>query len=94
MQTPLTQDQRDYLETVESSAHALLRIINDILDLSKIEAGRMDLEQAPFSLRECLEGAARRSCRRPEKGLELGWNIDADVPDALSAMPCGSARCC
>ena len=84
--TSLTKDQRDYLETVDSSADALLRIINDILDLSKIEAGRMDLEQAPFSLRECLESAARLVLPEvSKKGLELGWKIGADVPDAVSS---------
>ncbi len=84
LQTPLTDDQRDYLETVESSGHALLRIINDILDFSKIEAGHLEMEREPFSLRETLEGAV--STVAPEamgKGLDLSWDIEPAVPDAL-----------
>ena len=84
LDTSLTPDQRDYLETVESSAQALLRIINDILDFSKIEAGNLEIEQEPFSLRETVAGAA--SAIAPEatrKGLDLSWDIDPDVPDAL-----------
>ena len=84
LQTPLNADQRDYLETVESSAQALLRIINDILDFSKIEAGHLEMEREPFSLRETVAGAA--STIAPEalrKGLDLSWDIDPDVPDAL-----------
>ncbi len=84
LQTPLTDDQKDYLETVESSGHALLRIINDILDFSKIEAGRLEMEREPFSLRETLAGAV--STVAPEamgKGLDLSWDIAPAVPDAL-----------
>jgi signal transduction histidine kinase len=82
--TPLNPGQRDYLETVESSAHALLRIINDILDFSKIEAGHIELEREPFSLRKTVADAA--SIIAPEamgKGLDLSWDVDPKVPDAL-----------
>ena len=84
LQTPLTPDQRDYLETVENSAQALLRIINDILDFSKIEAGHLELVREPFSLRETVASAA--STIAPEtmrKGLDLRWDIDSSVPDSL-----------
>ena len=84
LQTPLNEIQRDYLETVESSAHALLRIINNILDISKIEAGHIELEWEPFSLRETVASAAKTTA--PEampKGLELSWDIDPKVPDTL-----------
>jgi two-component system sensor kinase len=84
LQTPLNELQRDYLDTVESSAHALLRIINNILDISKIEAGHIELEWEPFSLRETVAAAAKTTA--PEamgKGLELSWDIDPNVPDAL-----------
>jgi signal transduction histidine kinase/ActR/RegA family two-component response regulator len=84
LETPLDDEQRDYLETVESSAQALLRIINDILDFSKIEAGNLEMEREPFSLRETVAGAA--SAIAPEaksKGLEMSWEIDPEVPDAL-----------
>ncbi len=55
METPLTPDQRGYLETIHTSSESLLTIINDILDFSKIEAGKMELEQRPFDLRACIE---------------------------------------
>jgi PAS domain S-box-containing protein len=84
LSTELTAEQRDYLETTESSANALLRIINDILDFSKIEAGRLDLERVPFSLRECVESAARIVLpAAAEKRLEFLSGVSPDVPDAL-----------
>ncbi len=55
METPLTVDQRGYLETIHHSSESLLNIINDILDFSKIEAGKMELERHPFDLRGCIE---------------------------------------
>lgn len=55
MTTALDNDQRDYVQTVQFSSRALLRILNDILDFEKIEAGRMTLESIPFSVRECAE---------------------------------------
>src|SRR5208282_2328074 len=55
METPLTSEQRGYLETIHISSEALLTIINDILDFSKIEAGKMELNSRPFSLRACVE---------------------------------------
>ena len=84
LKTDLTPDQRDFLETVESSARSLLRIINDILDFSKIEADRLDLESAPFSLRECLDNAAGvvlPSVAR--KQLDFSWNVSPGTPDIL-----------
>ena len=84
LQTALTPDQREYLETVETSAQALLRIINDILDFSKIEAGHMELAREPFSLRETVSGAASTMAPAAmSKGLDLRWEIDPAVPDTL-----------
>ncbi len=82
--TPLNAEQRDYLETVEDSAQALLRIINDILDFSKIEAGNLEMEREPFSLYETVAGAATAIAPEAKgKGLEMSWEIDPEVPDAL-----------
>jgi len=72
LDTELDAEQRDYAQTVRGSGEALLTIINDILDYSKIEAGRMDLEEAPFDLRDCLEAALDLvAIRAAEKGLDL-----------------------
>ena len=84
LQTDLTPDQRDYLETVDSSARSLLRIINDVLDFSKIEAERLELESLPFSLSECLNSAA--GMVRPSAGqkqLEFSWTMAQGTPDVL-----------
>jgi signal transduction histidine kinase len=72
LETNLTQEQREYLETVKTSSEALLVVVNDILDFSKIEAGRVELESAEFDMRDCLESALRTvAIRADEKGLEL-----------------------
>ena len=84
LSTQLTEDQRDYLDTVERSAEALMQLINDILDVSKIEAGRMELDRAPFSMRECVESATRTMfAAAQQKGVELSWDVDARMPDTL-----------
>jgi two-component system sensor histidine kinase/response regulator len=84
LETELTDEQRDYLETVRLSANGLLNVINDILDFSKIEAGRIDLDEAPFNLRDCVDAAMRTlALKADEQGLELLCDIDADVPEFL-----------
>ncbi len=84
LQTPLTAEQQDYLETVKFSAGALLALINDILDFSKIEAHRLDLEHTAFELRETVGDAARvLALRASEKGIELAVDVAAEAPDAL-----------
>jgi signal transduction histidine kinase/ActR/RegA family two-component response regulator len=84
LNTSLTEDQRDYLDTVERSAESLMQLLNDILDVSKIEAGRMELERAPFSVRECVESSTRTLfAAAQQKGLELAWDVDPQMPDAL-----------
>lgn len=84
LDTSLSGDQREYLETVKSSAEALLRIINDILDFSKIEAGKLELDPHRFRLRESLGDMLKTlAVRAHEKDLELLWETRADVPDCL-----------
>jgi signal transduction histidine kinase/CheY-like chemotaxis protein len=84
LDTVLTEDQRQYLTTVKSAADALLGIINDILDFAKIEAGRLDLAPADFSLASVLGATLRAlALRAHRKGLELICQQRPDVPDAL-----------
>ncbi|TMB84519.1 MAG: PAS domain S-box protein, partial [Chloroflexi bacterium] len=84
LDTDLTFEQRDYAETVRFSSDALLDIINDILDFSKIEARKLELEQQPFDLRECLESALDLlAARATEKGLDLAYLLDEHVPVAV-----------
>jgi signal transduction histidine kinase/CheY-like chemotaxis protein/HPt (histidine-containing phosphotransfer) domain-containing protein len=84
LDTELTREQREYLETVKTSTDALLTIINDILDFSKIEAGKLDLDRHDFRLREGLgDTMSSLSVRAHKKGLELACHIAPDVPDLL-----------
>jgi len=88
LETELTREQRDYLETVKLSADALLGVINDILDFSKIEAGKVDLELVDFDIVECIEGALKTvALRADEKGLELLSEISPEVPPFISGDP-------
>jgi signal transduction histidine kinase/CheY-like chemotaxis protein len=81
LDTDLTAEQRDYLETVRSSADSLLIIINDILDFSKIEAGRLELDPICFNLHDNLDEAVRTlAVRAHEKDLELLCEWRPDVP--------------
>jgi PAS domain S-box-containing protein len=82
--TDLTAEQREFAEVVHTSGDALLHVIDDILDYSKIEAGKLDLEQAPFNLRDCVEGALDIVAPRAwEKELELGCLIDDGAPTGI-----------
>jgi len=84
LQTKLSPEQREYLDTIKSSADSLLGIVNDILDFSRIEARRLDLEHTEFDLREAVGDAAKvLALRASEKGLELACHIAADAPDQL-----------
>src|SRR5262249_38879479 len=84
LDTPLTEDQRQYLTTVKSAADALLGIINDILDFAKIEAGRLELDPADFALSSVLGATLRAlAVRAHKKGLELVCQQRPGVPDAL-----------
>src|SRR5260370_24079051 len=84
LETSLTAEQREYLETVKSASEALLVVINDILDFSKIEADGIVLESAEFDLRDCLESALRTvAVRADEKGLELLCEVAPEVPEVV-----------
>jgi len=82
LETELSREQREYLETVKVSADSLLTVINDILDFSKIEAGKIDLESVDFDVRDSLESALKTlAIRADEKGLELLCEVAPEVPE-------------
>jgi signal transduction histidine kinase/CheY-like chemotaxis protein len=82
--TPLTNEQRTYVEAVISSSNSLLGLIEDILDFSKIEAGKIDIEPEPLQLREFCEGIAElMSARAFAKNIGLGLTIGASVPSMI-----------
>ncbi len=86
--TKLTVTQRDYLDTVLTSGESLLAIINQILNFSKVEAEKIELENVPFRLREVLGDTLRAlGFRAHAKGLELAWHVEDAVPDALEGDP-------
>lgn len=86
LDTPLTDEQRDYLETSYSAAVHLLQLINDILDLSRIEAGKLLLSPHEFSLRDCVEDCLRcLAVAAEQKSLALTSWIDPEIPDGLLA---------
>lgn len=81
METALTHEQRDYVNTVRTSGEALLTIINDILDFSKIESGKMELERMPFELSLCIEEALDLfALQASAKKIEIGYHLAPNVP--------------
>jgi PAS domain S-box-containing protein len=85
LETPLNEEQREYLSMVKMSADSLLTVINDILDFSKIEAGKMELDRSIFSVREILEETIRSfGVTAGEKHLELVCDIRSDVPQVVA----------
>jgi len=84
----LEPEQRQQAETVLTSSECLLAIINDILDVSKIEAGKMELEQVPFSLSNLLQDVdSLLSVKAQEKGLRLAFEKDAGTPELFKGDP-------
>ena len=84
LKTEMAPRQRDYLQKVQQSGQHLLGIINDILDLSKVEAGKLDLEISEFSLEQMLSKVANLIDEKAaDKGLELLFDVRQDVPDLL-----------
>jgi len=88
LQTELTATQREYLTTIQDSSDALLAILNDILDLSKVEAGRLNIERVAFPLRATIDRAlAPFALRAQEKGLVMRTRISDQLPDWLLGDP-------
>lgn len=84
LNTHIDEEQRDYAETIRASSEVLLTIINDILDYSKIEVGKLDIERQPFDLRRCIEESLDLlSPSAGEKNINLAYFIDDSVPAAL-----------
>jgi PAS domain S-box-containing protein len=84
LDTELTAEQKEYLDTVKLSADSLLTVVNDILDFSKIEAGKIDLEAVDFNLRNCVEVTLKTlALRSDQKGLELLCEIAPEVPEIV-----------
>jgi signal transduction histidine kinase/HPt (histidine-containing phosphotransfer) domain-containing protein len=81
LETPLTAEQRSYLETIHTSSKSVLAIVNDILDFSKIEAGKLELDLRPFNLRTCVEDALDlQAARAFGKNLDLAYQMDDKIP--------------
>jgi len=82
--TVLSEEQTKYLANIENDAKTLLSLINDVLDISKIEAGKLELESAPFSLHSCITQMIRsQEARVQAKAIVLVHEVAADVPDSL-----------
>jgi len=88
LQTQLTEEQRECLELVRASGESLLAIVNDVLDVSKIEAGHLTVETIPFSLRQCIDGAMKTLViEASAKRLDLSWEVAPQTPDRLLGDP-------
>jgi signal transduction histidine kinase/HPt (histidine-containing phosphotransfer) domain-containing protein len=84
LETPLTTEQRSYLETIHTSSESLLAIVNDILDFSKIEAGKLELDSRPFNLRTCVEDALDlQAARAFGKNLDLAYQMEDKIPTTV-----------
>lgn len=84
LDTDLSREQREYIETVKMSADGLLNVIDDILDFSKIEAGQLELDSAPFDIRDTIYAALKTlALRAHQKNLELVCDVEPAVPDVV-----------
>jgi PAS domain S-box-containing protein len=87
-ESPLSSDQREYVNIFRSAGENLLNIINDILDISKIEAGKIELEEADFNLRELIESTCEiMAIRSHEKDMDLSCNLSSEIPTMLTGDP-------
>lgn len=84
LESDMPPELRDYLETVQESADSLLRLLNELLDFAKIDAGKIELEHAPFDLRQQLAVTCRPfTAIAANKGLGLHWEVRQDVPETV-----------
>ncbi len=84
LDTDLSPEQRAYLEMVKASGESLLSLLNGILDLSKIESGKLELEMSNFSVEDCIEEALQPvSVIAQQKRIELVWDIEGNVPEVV-----------
>jgi signal transduction histidine kinase/DNA-binding response OmpR family regulator len=88
LSTELTVEQREYLETARTSVEALITIVNDLLDLSKIEADKLELDSIPFGLRATVDNSVKTlSISAASKGLALDWAVSPSIPDCIVGDP-------
>jgi len=88
LDTELTKEQRDNLLLVKFSGESLLSVINDVLDFSKVESGKLELEKIGFNLYTCVGDTIKTLAQRAhEKGLELAYDVNSDVPTHLLGDP-------
>jgi len=88
LESRLDDEQRDYLQTVLESSNSLLALLNDVLDFSKIESGRADLEETEFNLRQCVEESIRSFLyRAKQKTLGLSFEVSPDTPEWFVGDP-------
>src|SRR6185436_12885078 len=84
LDTPLNPEQQEFLNMVRTSADSLLGVINDVLDFSKVEAGKLEIDAIDFSLRDCIESAVQPlAVRAHQKNLELATDISHQLPDGV-----------
>jgi PAS domain S-box-containing protein len=88
LEEPLTVEQKDYVESIRNSGEALMTLINEVLDFSKMDSEKMDLEIQTFDLRNITEEALDMvAAQAANKGLELNYSFDKNVPEAIIGDP-------
>ena len=86
LDTPLNNEQQDFVETTHRSGEALLSVLNDILDFSKIEADKLELEEQPFNLRRCIEESLDLvASKANSKGINLAYFVENEVPQLIQS---------